>query len=67
MKNHLATFFAEAAPDMLRAEVFEDDNGYHGIQFYKSDTIFNEVRYPGKDLAAVSKIAEKWSVNIKIL
>ena len=64
MKQTLSTYFYEEAPELLRAEVFQDDNGF-GIQYFKSDDIFNEERFPGKSIHYVEDAAENWALGIK--
>ena len=66
MKIEISTYFHEQAPNMLRAEVFKDENGY-GIQYLKGDTVFNEERFPGKSIHYVEDAAENWALGIKVL
>lgn len=66
MKIQISTYFHEEAPNMLRAEVFKDENGY-GIQYLKGDTVFNEERFPGKSIHYVEDAAENWALGIKVL
>jgi len=66
MKIQISTYFHEQAPNMLRAEVFKDENGY-GIQYLKGDTVFNEERFPGKSIHYVEDAAENWALGIKVL
>jgi len=63
MKTSISTYFHEEAPNMLKAEVFKDDNGY-GIHFMKGDTVFNEQRFPTKSLRYVEDAAENWAMGI---
>lgn len=64
MKKTLSTYFYEEAPELLRAEVFQDENGI-GILFFKGDTVFNEERYKGKSVKYVEDAAENWALGIK--
>jgi hypothetical protein len=66
MKTEVSTYFNEEAPSMLKAVVFKDDSGY-GIHYYKSDTIFNEERFPGKSIHYVEDAAENWALGLKKL
>ena len=64
MKRTISTYFYEEAPELLRAEIFQDENGV-GIQYIKSDSVFNEERFPGKTLRYVEDAAENWALGIK--
>ena len=64
MKRTISTYFYEEAPELLRAEIFQDENGI-GIQYIKSDGVFNEERFPGKTLRYVEDAAENWALGIK--
>jgi hypothetical protein len=66
MKTQINTFFVEGSNQALRAEVYQDDNGY-GIQYFKDGTIFNEVRLPGATLQATEKMAEDWVAGVQNL
>jgi hypothetical protein len=66
MKTQISTYFSEAAPTMLRAEVFKDDIGY-GVQYFKGENVFKEERFPGKSIHYVEDAAENWSLGIKKL
>jgi len=66
MKTQISTYFHEEAPNMLRAEVFEE-NKVFGIQYLKGDTVFHEERFPGKSIHYVEDAAENWALGIKLI
>jgi hypothetical protein len=66
MKIPIKSFFVEGSNHGLRAEVYQDGNGY-GIQYFKNGMIFNEVRLPGATCQAAEKMAETWANGVQTL
>ena len=64
MKKIVSTYFYEEAPELLRAEVFQDENGF-GVQYFKGSDVFDEEVFPGKSLRYAEDAAENWALGIK--
>jgi hypothetical protein len=62
----ISTYFSEEDINMLRAEVFEENNMF-GIQYLKGGTVFHEERFPGKSIHYVEDAAENWALGIKLI
>jgi len=66
MKTLVQSYFSEDSMLNLRADIFEEQNGFN-IEYSKYGDVFKREQYPSKTLIEVKNIASDWANNLKVL